>query len=224
MRGPELWGLVIFALDRIKIKEQTTEQEWQARPDQRHIIMITGELKLGMMEPPDRLPKNIWDRQRYGGYLSDGETQFWWIIHDSDIPGRHRVRWFDVVFAKEIHADTTAERMRSHGKWREFVRREWLKYVISGFHEFVQLVGPKFPPSVIKWLSRPRGASRWVRHNNFWVEHEADMLNRSITIPQFNSMNHVPSSSSQASRPAISVQTNTRQQRVHFQETFYGSE
>ncbi|KAG6364285.1 hypothetical protein INS49_005885 [Diaporthe citri] len=120
MRGPELWGLVLFALDKINIREQSAQHEWGQSSDQGHFIKLTGELTFGATEPPNRLPTNMWDRQRDAGHLSDGQTRVWWMIHDSDVPGRHRVRWFDVVFVKQIHAETMAERIRSHNEWREF--------------------------------------------------------------------------------------------------------
>lgn len=202
MRGPELWGVEIFALDKIRIKEQSTQEEWEARPDQGHFIKITGELTLGRTQCQNTLPRNMWDRQRYGGFLSDGETRFWWIIHDSNITGRNRaVRWFDVVFAKHIHADAFADRMRSHDSWRKSVRLEWESYLVSGLQGFnrLRLGGPEFPRSK-RWLSfRSRAASRWVRHDRFWIGHDADDLNR--TVPDRRPWNYVPSISVQIFGP-----------------------
>lgn len=165
MRGPEQWGVVIFALDNIRIKEQSERHEWGDQSSQGHFLKLTGELTLGVTEPRNRLPTNIWDRQRYAGHLSDGQTRVWWIIHDNDIPGRPGVRWFDVVFAAHIYAVTTAERTRSNQAWLDFVRREWLEYLHDGSLQFNRLLESDSPRS--RRLSRLRAALRCVRPQQY---------------------------------------------------------
>lgn len=150
--------MVIFALNKIKIKEQSERHEWGDQSSQSHFLKLTGELTLAVTEPRANLPTNIWDRQRYAGHLSDGQTRVFWIIHDNSIPGRPRVRWFDVIFAKQIYAGTIAERIRSHDAWLQFVRREWLGYLLAGVREFIRLLESDSPRS--RWLSRSRAALR----------------------------------------------------------------
>lgn len=142
MRGPELWGAVVFALD--KIMKPSRQPGWEAQPDESHILRITGELIFYVIKRQNMFPKNIWDRQRDAGCLSDGETRVWWIIHGNDIARCPRTCLFDVIFIREPHADTMAERVRSYNTWREFVRREWLQYLRSGLHGFIKLVGSDY--------------------------------------------------------------------------------
>lgn len=142
MRGPELWGAVIFALGNIK--KPSTQPGCEAQSDESHILQITGELTLYMTRRQNMLPKNMWDRQRYAGYLSDGETRVWWIIHDNEMSRCPPKRLFDVMFVRQPHADTIAERIRSYDAWQEFVRREWLEYMRSGFLGFIKLLASDY--------------------------------------------------------------------------------
>ena len=143
MHGPERLGLVAFAIG--KLEEQNAQQEWEAQSEEGHLLRLSGELTLGITRRRHRLPRNIWDRQRYGGELSDGLTEVWWIIHDSNIPGRIGARYFDVIFVRETFADTEAERMRSYEAWRGFVRREWSQYLRSGWSAFLRQTGLRYP-------------------------------------------------------------------------------
>lgn len=142
MRGPELWGVVIFALD--KIVKPSRHPGCEAQSDESLILRITGELILHVIQRDNTLPKDIWDRQRDAGYLSDGETRVLWIIHDNEIARWPHKRLFDVIFTRQAYADTTAERIRSYNAWREFVRREWLGYLRSGLRGFIKLVGSDY--------------------------------------------------------------------------------
>ena len=135
MHGPERLGLVQFSIDKIQVEEQSLQLEWEAQSDEHHVLRLTGELTFSPTLGGNTLPGDMWDRQRYGGGLSDGETQVWWITHDNDIPGRTRARWFDVIFVRRTYADTVVERMRSYETWRDFVKQEWLRYLRSGWLE-----------------------------------------------------------------------------------------
>lgn len=156
MRGPELWGAVIFALD--KIMKPSTQPGCEAQSDESHILRITGELTLYVIRRQNMLPKNMWDRQRDAGYLSDGETRVWWIIHDNEMARWPRRLLFDVIFVRQPHADTIAERIRSYDAWREFVRREWLEYMRSGLRGLIKLLGSDYRYlDVFDVRRRPRG-------------------------------------------------------------------
>lgn len=143
MRGPELWGAVVFALNNIK--ERITKKTCEAQPCEDHILRITGDLSLVVTRLQNSLPKSPWDRQRDAGHLADGETRVLWTIHDNHIPDRPCDRWFDVIFARKAYADTPAMETRSFNAWREFVRREWLAYLLSGWLGLISLLGSGLP-------------------------------------------------------------------------------
>lgn len=130
MYGPERWGCVLFALNNVE--EQSADPAQEAESGQNHTLRIRGELFLGITHRRHSLPRSIWDRQRYGGLLSDGSTRVWWIIHDTNIPGRIGERYFSVLFTTRHLADTRSARMRSFQQWRGFVRRQWSEYLRAG--------------------------------------------------------------------------------------------
>lgn len=170
MHGPERWGCVLFGLNH--------QEEWRADPDdqeadssEHYILRIRGELFLGITKPRHQLPRNMWDRQRRGGHLSDGATQVWWIIHDINIPGRIGERYFEVVF---VGRQGTG---RSFETWRRFVKREWWAYVHAGKRPFTSQPGRAW----LQDMGGPPGlmaALRYVRHDYYWNEHDVDSFHR----------------------------------------------
>lgn len=202
MHGPERWGLDVFALENLQTVEQDVHS---ARPEEGHLLKVEGELIQGVTRPRNDLPRNIWDRQRQGGTLSDGVTRAWWIIHDSFIPGRPGVRLFDLIFVRQADADTIGDRRRSYNQWRESVKGEWLRYLRSGYRRFVTLMRrnnnapprwpsgrrPEYPQARLASRSRPplrrSGASahsradlRRRRYDDPWLIHSLSDIDREV--------------------------------------------
>lgn len=201
MYGPEILGLDVFALDNLQTVEQDVHS---ARPEEGHLLKIEGELIQGVTRPRNNLPRNMGDRQRQGGSLSDGMTRVWWIIHDNFMPGRPGVRLFDVIFVRQAEADTIADRRRSYNEWSEFVKEEWLRYLRSGYRRFVRLRRqnnarpwwpssrrPEYPQARLTSRSRPRlrrsGASAHSRsdlrpriHYDPWTIHHLSDMNTDV--------------------------------------------
>lgn len=163
MHGPERWGLPIFGLNNIQ--EETTNQEWEPQSDANHTQCIRGDLILGVTHPLHRLPRSIWNAQRDGGLLSDGETRVCWTI----FPGGADERRFRVVFARRPHGDTTDDRMRSYERWQDFVYEEFCEYMSRGWRQFLGLVG-------MLNTTPARSPDEWVGHDHPCIEHEADIF------------------------------------------------
>lgn len=166
MHGPERLGLDVFAFDNLRTVDQDLSL---ARPEEGHLLKIEGELIQGVTQPRNNLPRNMWDRQRQGGTLSDGRTRVWWIIHDNFMPGRPGVRLFDVIFVRQADANTNSGRRLSYNAWRESVTGQWLRYLSSGYRRFVTFMRrnnapprwpssrrPEYPQARLQSRSRPQ--------------------------------------------------------------------
>lgn len=174
MHGPERWGCVLFGLNHLE--EQPVHPGEEPESSDNHILRIRGELFLGVTRPSHRLPRNIWDRQRQGGRLSDGVTQVWWIIHDMNMPGRVGERYFEVVFVGRHWCGTVPERTRDFQTWRRFVRREWSNYLRAGRRQFTSHFGRRF--MLDGGSGRLMATLRYVRYDYCWNEHDADRFHR----------------------------------------------
>lgn len=126
MRGPERCGLVSFTIDDI---EERDEQGWNVQPSDYFVLRLSGTLRMGITWANHTLPRNIWDRQRDGGFLSDGMTRVGWIINDSNIRDRPGVRRFDIIFGRPSWVDCIGDWYRDYYEWRELVSREWMEYL-----------------------------------------------------------------------------------------------
>lgn len=143
MHGPERLGCVLFGLSNLHWHEVPAAPADTSEPGGFHNLRLSGELFLGITRPTHRLPRNMWDRQRSGGRLSDG-TRVTWIIHDINMPGRIGERYFDVVFSRRHFASSTTDRDSSFERWKNNVIVEWWDYVRVGRRRVRQEVRPEF--------------------------------------------------------------------------------
>ncbi|KAI3394312.1 hypothetical protein diail_2906 [Diaporthe ilicicola] len=128
MQGPEQCGLEVFTIAKVE-EIEVQNLVWQGQPADRHYMKFSGELIINRWRyRRNTLPRNMWDRQRDGGFLSDGITRVLWTIHDNHIPGRRSARWFDVLFSKPTFLDAFDD-WSTQEEWRGFVRKEWEEYL-----------------------------------------------------------------------------------------------
>ncbi|POS71596.1 hypothetical protein DHEL01_v210012 [Diaporthe helianthi] len=147
MHGPEKLGCVIFSLSNIQEHDVPTGPLDTSGGS--HTLRLSGELFLGITRRNNSLPRDIWDRRRSGGLLSDGMTRVWWIIHDTNISGRMGERYFEVLFTKRHYYSSTTDQSVYFERWRDYVKEQWEQYLRRRGRSVARWVARQYPDETL---------------------------------------------------------------------------